>query len=386
MIIPKRNWAQPAVVISSLLLCLLLAPLAQAQQSDTAKARQELKSVQQDIARTEQQRALQQQQLRDTEQQLKQADAKLAEAAAAVAVQQQQLQALDVKLAELATHQQQLEQQRQTQQQLLAAQVKAAYQVGGHDYTQLLLNQQDALKLERLLTYYQYFNNARIQQLQALKQTVSELEQLASLQQQTRHEQSLRLNELTSQQQDLVAAKNQQQQSVAKLRELLAEQKQQLAYLKDNEKSLQSTIAKLKAEAANRRLAYKGKKQGQLPWPVQGTLVQKFGAAQGGQTTASGILIQAANGQPVRAVADGQVIYADWLRGYGWVIVLDHGNGLMSLYGHNQSLLKSPGDVVRNGDHVALVGQSGGRDRSGLYFEIRQKGAAVDPLRWLRNP
>lgn len=385
MITLMRRSARSAATSGVLILSLLSLPL-QAQQSDTAKARQELKSVQQDIARTEQQRQQQQLQLRETEQQLKQADGRLAEAAAALAVQQQQLQLLDEKLAALSSRQQQLEQQRLSQQQLLAAQVKAAYQVGGHDYTQLLLNQQDALKLERLLTYYQYFNNARIQQLQALKQTVSELEQLATVQQQARHEQSLRLDELTSQQQELLAAKHAQQQSVAKLRQLLDEQKQQLVYLKDNEKSLQSTIAKLKTEAANRRLTYKGKKQGQLPWPVQGKVAQKFGATQGGQTTASGILIQASNGQPVRAVADGQVIYADWLRGYGWVIVLDHGNGLMSLYGHNQSLLKSPGDVVRSGDHLALVGQSGGRDRSGLYFEIRQKGAAVDPLRWLRNP
>lgn len=377
----SRQWAQVMVTLS-----LLLSLSAVAQQSDTAKARQELKSVQQDITRAELQRKQQQQQLQDTEQQLKQADLSLATAASAVSVQQQQLQILDEKLAELAERQQQLEQQRQTQQQLLAAQVKAAYQVGGHDYTQLLLNQQDALKLERLLTYYQYFNNARIQQLRALKQTVTELAQLTALQQQTRDEQVLRLEQLKSQQQDLLSAKAQQQHSVLKLRELLNEQKQQLVYLKGNEKSLQSTISKLKTEAANRRLSYKGKKQGQLPWPLQGNVTQKFGAAQGGQTTASGILIQAANGQPVRAVADGQVIYADWLRGYGWVIVLDHGNGLMSLYGHNQSLLKSPGDVVRSGDHVALVGQSGGRERSGLYFEIRQKGAAVDPLRWLRNP
>jgi septal ring factor EnvC (AmiA/AmiB activator) len=369
-----------------LFLLLLLCQPALAQQSDTAKARQELKSVQQDISRTEQQRKSQQQQLAEAEQQLKKADQQLAEAAAAVAVQQQELKLLNDKLQELQQRQQQLEAQRLEQQQLLAAQVKAAYQVGGHDYTQLLLNQQDALKLERLLTYYQYFNNARIRQLEALKQTYQQLSELTTAQQQAHHEQSLRLDELKSRQQDLQQAKSSQQQSIRNLQELLEAQKQQLAYLKSNEKSLQSTIAKLKAEAANRRLAYTGKKQGQLPWPVQGKIAQKFGAQQGGQTTASGILIQADNGQPVRAVADGQVIYADWLRGYGWVIVLDHGNGLMSLYGHNQSLLKSPGDVVRSGDHLALVGQSGGRDRSGLYFEIRQKGTAVDPLRWLRNP
>ena len=115
-------------------------------------------------------------------------------------------------------------------------------------------------------------------------------------------------------------------------------------------------------------------------------MVQKFVASHGGETSATGIIIQAQAGQFVRAVNSGQVIYADWLKGYGWVIVVDHGNGLMSLYGHNQSLLKAPGDEVKAGDSLALVGQSGGLGRPGLYFEIRQKGTAVDPLAWLRAP
>lgn len=374
--------------LSGLLLLLLLCLPLQAQQSDTAKARQELQEVRQDIEKTEQQRRAHQQKMQALEAELRQADLQLAVAAKAVSAQQQQLSKLDERLAELKQRQSALELQKHRQQQLLAAQVKAAYQVGGHDYTQLLLNQQDALKLERILTYYQYFNKARIEQLQALQLTVDELSNVASSERQARTEQANRLDELKQQQQTLQQARIAQQQSARQLTELLSAQKDQLAYLRSNEKSLQSTINQLKEQAKARRQAYQAKNRsgGKLPWPVQGKLVQRFGAQTGGESTASGLVIEAASGLPVRAVDQGQVIFADWLKGYGWVIVLDHGNGLMSLYGHNQSLLKSPGDVVRAGDHLALVGQSGGRERSGLYFEIRQKGVAADPLRWLRNP
>jgi len=362
-----------------------LTTVVQAQQS-TASARKELESLQQEIKQTERQRRDQRQQLKRADAQLKLADADLAKAADAVVAQQAKITELQGQQQKLDAEAQVLEQQRRQQQVLLAAQVKAAYQVGGHDYTQLLLNQQDAVKLERTLTYYQYFNNARMQQLLALKATVAELD---ALQQQTtanQLEQEQRLAQLTSQQQELAQARQSQQQSVKELQTLLGNHQQQLEYLRTNEKSLQNTLAKLKAAAANRRLVSTTGKAGNLPWPVQGNISQQFGARHGGGMTASGLIIEASAGTAVKAVANGQVIYADWLKGYGWVTVIDHGNGLMSLYGHNQTLLKTPGETVRAGDPVALVGQSGGQGQPGLYFEIRQKGSAVNPLRWLRRP
>lgn len=377
-----------AVQYLSLLLAILIAGSllpAQAQQS-TANARKELETLQQEIKQTERQRRDQRQQLKKAAAALKAADAALSAAANAVVTEKAQLQKLQQQQQQLESKATQLEQQRQLQQQLLASQVKAAYQVGGHDYTQLLLNQQDAAKLERVLTYYQYFNNARMQQLSALKATVTEL---ATLQQQAdanRLEQEQRLAQLTTQQQELSKARQTQHQSVQDMQALLNTRQQQLDYLKSNEQSLQTTLAKLKAAAANRRQQTSSGKAGSLPWPVQGAVTQQFGARHGGGMTASGVIIQANTGSPVKAVANGQVIYADWLKGYGWVTVLDHGNGLMSLYGHNQTLLKTPGDVVKAGDAIALVGQSGGQGEAGLYFEIRQKGAAVNPLRWLRRP
>jgi len=369
----------------ALLLVGIAVSAVQAQQS-TASARKELESLQQEIKLTERQRREQRQLLKKAETQLKLADADLAKAADAVTEQQAKIATLQAQQKKLDAEALALEQQRQQQQQLLAAQVKAAYQVGGHDYTQLLLNQQDAVKLERTLTYYQYFNNARMQQLVALKATVAELDALKQQTAANQLEQEQRLAQLTTQQRELTLARQSQQQSVKELQALLSNQQQQLDYLRNNEKSLQDTLAKLKAAAANRRLASNAGKAGSLPWPVQGAISQQFGAKHGGGMTASGLIIEARTGTPVKAVADGQVIYADWLKGYGWVTVIDHGNGLMSLYGHNQTLLKTPGETVRSGDAVALVGQSGGQGQPGLYFEIRQKGAAVNPLRWLRRP
>lgn len=375
---PIKYWP----LVSALLLSARPGILCAAQSVEKTAA--ELATLIAEIQQTDRQRRDQRQLLKKAEASLQQADTALATAAAAVRTQQQQLAQLQQQLLALAQQQQQLEQQQQQQRQLLAAQVKAAYQVGGHDYTQMLLNQQDAAKLERLLTYYQYFNNARMEQLQALKHTVTELEQVKQDAAAATAQQQQQLAELTKQQQQLTAARAKQQQSVQNIQALLSDQQQQLAYLKSNEQSLQSTLNKLKAEAAKRKSMAAVAKAGQLPWPVQGNVSQNFGSRQGGGTSASGLIIQAKAGTAVKAVASGQVIYADWLKGYGWVTVLDHGSGLMSLYGHNQTLLKAPGDTVQAGDAVALVGQSGGQNLPGLYFEIRQKGSAVDPRRWLR--
>lgn len=353
-------------------------------QTDTASARQELKQVEQDIAKQQQKQQAQQQALQNAQIQLKKADTALAETLAAVRQQQQALKDLSSQQQALQQQQQALFEQRQHQQKLLAAQLKAAYQIGGHDYTQLLLNQQNALTLERTLTYYQYFNKARLDQLQQLKQTEG---QIATLEEELSQQASAQQNamlELEQRQQALAMARRQQQQSITELKALLKERAAQIAYLEENAKSLKSTLAKLKEAAAMRRQQML-KKPGQLPWPVTGPLRQRFGSQQGGESLTSGIVIAAAPGTAVKAVATGQVIYADWLRGYGWVLVVDHGQGIMTLYGQNQSLLKQAGEEIKAGDVIAYVGQSGGQGQAGLYFEVRQKGSAVDPLLWLRN-
>lgn len=127
--------------------------------------------------------------------------------------------------------------------------------------------------------------------------------------------------------------------------------------------------------------------RGKLPWPVNGRLLARFGDARGNDARAKwdGVMISANPGTQVRAVHGGRVVFADWLRGAGLLVILDHGNGYLSLYGHNQSLLKSAGDIVKAGEAISTVGDSGGQDAAGLYFAIRQQGRPTDPSQWCRG-
>lgn len=360
----------------------LLSTAASAQQ--TPQAERELQQLQQQIKQTEQQVRQQRRQLQQAEQRLQAADKALAEAARKLRDTQGRQQRLERESANLNRQQQQLQQQLAEQQQLLAEQLKSAYSLGQHDYSRLLLNQQDTGRLERVLTYYQYFNQARLRQLAQINHTVSELEQvkqqLANQQQQLQTE----LSALQQQQQQLSEARSSQQASVNELQALLKQQGNQLSYLRQNETTLQNTINELRRLAErNRDLSGLTAGRGKYPWPLRGRVLQRFGQNRQGGLASRGILIQGVSGANVQSIADGRVIYADWLKGYGWVIVVDHGKGFMSLYGHNQSLLKQPGDNVRAGDAIAQVGASGGQADPALYFEIREKGEAVNPLNWL---
>ena len=367
-------------VVTLALLAMLVPSLCAAQQQQE----QELADLQQQIQLSERQLKQQQQQLEQAEQQLQSADRELAKASDKVHSTEQERQQLSARQQQLNKEQAVLEDSLKQQQALLASQLKSAYSLGQHDYSRMLLNQQDAGRLERVLSYYQYFNRARVEQLTTLNSTIASLQQvlteLADKQQQLAD--TLRI--LQQQQQQLALAKSSQQQAVTKLQRTLQQQGRQLDYLRQNETSLQATLDELRRKAKQaRELSGLSKQKGRLSWPLNGTLLQKFGESRQGGMSSRGILIQSSEGAQVHAVADGQVIYADWLKGYGWVIVLDHGDGFMSLYGHNQNLLKQPGARISAGESIALAGMSGGQANAGLYFEIRDKGEAVNPLSWL---
>ena len=162
--------------------------------------------------------------------------------------------------------------------------------------------------------------------------------------------------------------------------------KNSINYLKENQQTLITTIEELEQEK-NQKIELIGlnKSKGKLPWPSKGKLEHTFGQRKHGGIDWKGVLIGAKEGTNVNSIQNGQVVFADWLKGFGWVIVVDHGEGFMSLYGHAQTLLRDVGDMVREGETLALVGQSGGQASSGLYFEIRHKGRAVNPVKWCRR-
>ncbi len=271
-----------------------------------------------------------------------------------------------------------------------AVQMREAYVLGHQQYVKVLLNQQDPASLSRMLAYYGYFTKARLKLISELKGT---LKQLADSEIQLQIE-TAKLEQLQADQQKqtqaLKTSYQQRKDVVAKLRAQIISKEAQLTRLQNNRKQLQQVISKLQAEQARQRQAKARlpfrKLRGKLPWPTKGQLIRTFGKPiEKSQIRWNGDTIAAPAGQAVHVVAAGKVIFAKWLRGYGFMIIVSHNGGYMSLYGHNQSLAKKTGDVVHAGDVIALTGDSGGQQRTGVYFEIRHRGKPVNPRPWLRR-
>jgi len=276
------------------------------------------------------------------------------------------------------------------QRRYLEQQIRAAYAMGRQEYLKILLNQEDPATLGRALTYYDYLNRARSERISALQETVQQLEGVRREIEaenvrlgQLREQQRLRKVELEKNQAargDLLAQLEQELNSKdRRLKGLLADEKE----LEGLILALAQALEDIPAEPGNHKPF--AQMRGKLPWPVRGRIVERFGSERLGSLRWQGVVIGAREGMPVRAVSHGRVAYADWLRGYGYLLIIDHGDGFMSLYGHNQALHKEVGDWVSAGETIASIGSSGGNERSGVYFEIRRNGKPQDPTRWCRS-
>ena len=319
------------------------------------------------------------------EQQIKSDDLAIAKAAKAISVTDQQLNLTNKKITALGKKKQQLAAQKNRQERLLAQQLRSAYTSGQHDYLKLVLNQDKSEKIQRTISYYQYLNKARIKEIDKFEATISQLMQVTTQQQ----EQVAKLKRLKvdqqQQQQSLSKNKNKRSKTLASLSKKLLSSKQKLAKLKAEEANLTAALQKLTVLIrAEIDLIGLSKLKRRLSWPVKGRILRSFGSRKQGYLKWKGVLLGAPIGRQVQTIHNGTILFSDWLKGYGLLIVIDHGNGYMSLYAHNQALLKSVGDRVETGEPIALLGQSGGQDQAGLYFEIRHQGKAVNPKLWCR--
>ena len=270
----------------------------------------------------------------------------------------------------------------------LARYVRAAYATGRQDHFKLLLNQENPATLSRALTYYAYFNRERARRIRDL---ATDLEELADIRESIARDKAgiARLREQkTTARLALESERAERRQAVGRLKKELGTQESRLARLKQDEEKLAELVAGLAKELADiprvdaHQVPFETLK-GKLPWPTTGSLRARFGTPRGnGDLNWKGVLVAARPGTPVHAVSHGRVAFADWLRGFGLLMIIEHGDGYMSLYGHSESLMKEVGDWVDAGEVIGTVGDSGGRDASGLYFEIRHAGTPVDPVRW----
>ena len=352
---------------------------------NTAKTNQQLSEIQRRINQQKQTLSNTTVKITDLEQQLKTDDLAIGQVAKKLQATKQSLLAVRKKISQLADEQQQLESAKTQQEQILAKQLRAAYSAGHHDYLKLMLNQQKPSSVQRTITHYQYLNAARIKEIEAFKQTIAKLNDIRT-QQQVKAEEFTQLTQEQSQQKQILElSKVKQQQTLKALNKKALTGKQRLNKLEREESSLVALLKKMAAAAkAAENLVGLSKLKRKLNWPVKGRISHSFGSSKQGYLKWKGVFLSAPVGRQVKTIHSGTILFSDWLNGYGLVSVVDHGDGYMSLYGHNQALLKSVGDRVEAGEPIALVGQSGGQADSGLYFEIRHAGKAVNPKLWCR--
>lgn len=331
--------------------------------------------------------------LKTQKQKINKIESTLKESELAIAKNSKSLNELDFSIELNRSEQNQLQKQikkltqnKKQQQKALSSQLKSAYMTGSHDYSKLLLNQENIATFERTLTYYSYLNKARLTQLDKLKITLIQLEEKQNELAQTQAKLLTLLAEQKQKRKSLLIAKSKRKGNLALLKKQFTNTTSSVEYLKKNEKILIETLKNLQ-EDIKQQLTFEGLKstKGKLKWPSRGRLKHKFGQRKYGKLKWKGVLINAKEGASVTTIHNGKVVFADWLKGFGWVIVIDHGKGFMSLYGHNQALLKSVGEEVSQGELIALVGQSGGQENPGLYFEIRHKGQAINPTKWCKR-
>ncbi|MEI6335799.1 MAG: peptidoglycan DD-metalloendopeptidase family protein [Methylococcaceae bacterium] len=284
----------------------------------------------------------------------------------------------------------------------LADQIRVAYAVGQKEKLKLLLNQQDPVVSSRVMVYFNYFNKERLKKITDIEAAVKRLDQLNEQKQTETKLLEQDLEQKQSEQIVLDEARKQRNELLVQIGNEFSSSEQQLSQLQESENRLKSVMESLPVteeelavdepatelsstleNPSETRTDFSALK-GQLPWPVNGKLAHKFGSPRI-EGTWDGVLIDASEGMEIKAVTAGKVVFAEWLRSYGLLIIIDHGQGYMTLYAFNQSLYKKTGDSVAAGDVIASVGQSGGRSQAGLYFGIRNKGVPIDPLEWCRN-
>jgi len=273
---------------------------------------------------------------------------------------------------------------------LLANQVRTAFKTGRHDFLKMLLNQENPDMVGRMMAYHDYYNKARSERISEIQITLNNLNQIElAINDESRELERLRFEKL-DELEDLSSFMSERKSSITELNHYIAEQDRQLVSLQRDEEELRELIDNLKNRQdvveLYENLPPFSSLKGKLNWPVKGKLITRFGSQKRkGKLTWNGVRISADTGNDVHAVSAGKVIFADWFRNLGLLMIIDHGNGFMSLYGHNERLLKKADDFVSTDEIIAKVGNTGGQTESALYFEIRQQGSPQNPGLWFKT-
>ncbi len=368
-----------------LVICCCLLPLA--AQGNEQESRSRLETLKDQIVQLKKILTSKASQINDLEEQLAEREIATGKLKTNVHSLATEIAALQGEVTKLRERQQALEKYRAEQQAMIGREINAAHRLGRSEPIKLLLNQEDPHQMARTLKYYQYLVKARRDKIEQFELTLAELEtvaqEIAVKQQdleQAKEQNTVKLAELAAEQ-------DKRRQIITELNQALSDDNSRLGKLNQERTQLEELITRLEQEIHDlgpQATEPFDKVRGKLPWPVKGRISQQFGSTRSQDMKWSGWLIQAGEGVPIKAIYTGRVIFSSYLRGHGLLIILDHGDGYLSLYAHNSLLLKEVGDWVQSGDAIAQAGTTGGLTSSALYFEIRHNGKPQDPKRWLR--
>jgi septal ring factor EnvC (AmiA/AmiB activator) len=394
----RRLWLYLRACSLAVLLVAGLADHPAIAQSEQKKELEELRNrieaLQKELEKSESSKADAADALRDSERAISKSNRRLFELA-------NERRRVNGKIRELQQQSDELTQRIAKERESLAKLIHRQYLAGQPESLRLLLNRQDANETARQLHYFSYVSRARAKLIASLRASLDELDKVTEqVRAQSEHLARLEKEE-TEEKQALQKQKRARQKVLSKTSNEIAQQRNQISKLKQDEQRLTTLIKKLAEEAERRRQAARLKNQslpdaslnnsafrklkGQLRLPVIGELTNRYGRPRKDTGLSwKGLFIAAKEGDEVKAIAPGEVVYADWLRGFGNLLILDHGSGFMSLYGNNEALYRRVGDRLNAGDTIASVGNSGGNEESGLYFELRHNGKPFDPLPWVR--
>jgi len=374
--------------------CLLSSDFCSAdEQEKLENLRKRISAMQREMDKTSESKSEATDALRESERGISDSNRKLAELA-------RQLQTADKKLNELQTQERQLGNDLEIQQTQLGKLLYQQYLGGKQEYLKLLLNNQNPNQASRDLQYYEYIARSRATWLSTLRNSLEALNTVSAATRKQQEELKSLRAEQSSQKKTLEKEQRARQQALGKISQQLRLQRREINRLQRDENRLAQLVEELTKMLAQPKTStlfrndnlpdnrFDGSPfdqlKGKLTLPVKGEVTNRFGAPRPDSTVLwKGLFLRTSAGQAVKAVAAGRVVFADWLRGFGNLLIVDHGKGYMSLYGNNETLYKQVGDVLRGGDTVAAVGNSGGNENSGLYFELRHESKPLDPMKWL---
>lgn len=365
------------------------------QRQDLESLRQRISSLQQEMEKTSDTKSETADALRESERAISNSNRKLYQ------LSQQQREANNT-LGKFQQQSKQLTQEMQEQQLMLSKLLYQQYLGGKQEYLKLILNNQDPNQTARELQYYEYIAQSRASWLKSMRSNLVKLNTVTAQAKQKNIELAALQAEQVLQKQSLLREKNTHQQVLNKIALQLKQQRKEIGHLQRDENRLAKLLEKLSRIVAQPNTKSQQKNngssnelihgisfsslKGRLLLPVKGNITNTFGSKRPDSPVIwKGLFVQAPASQPVTAVAAGRVIFADWLRGFGNLLIIDHGSNYMSLYGNNETLYKQVGDELQVGDTIAAIGNSGGNENYGLYFELRHEGIPLDPMKWLKG-